>query len=106
MSIRKLLADRDAEFISLHDLLEQMAAEGNATPQEAARFLLESLEHPKTEGGRTPNWWKRSDAGWDITDSGRRGIARKTLAGVVKTGDVNYVDPSRQWEEMSNDVPF
>lgn len=106
-TIRSLLAKQDAEFVSLRDLLNQMASEGGGTPQEAAQFLLRQIESVERETADwTPAWYKRGETGWNETSSKPWETARVVLLKIVQTGNLDFKDPSRQWEEMSDDIPF
>ena len=106
--IEDLLAKQDEGFISLRELLEQMAEEGGDTPQQAARWLQSLFaEYNRTgRGTEPPDWYKRQDVGWAKTSSNPSDDARKTLAKIVETGNPGYIDPKRQWEDMSDDIPF
>lgn len=106
-TIKSLLEKQESEFISLRGLLEQMSREGGATLQEAAIFLLRQFESVEREGdGWTPPWYKRGITGWDQTSSRSWESARVALSRTVETGDLDYANPSRAFEEMSDDIPF
>jgi len=106
-AIKALLKKQESEFISLRELLEQMSREGGATPQEAAIFLQRQFESvERDEDGWTPPWYERGNTGWDQTGSRPWQDARVTLSRIVETGDLNFISPSRAFEEMSDDIPF
>lgn len=106
-TIKSLLEKQESEFISLRGLLEQMSREGGATLQEAAIFLQRQFESvERQQDAWIPPWYQRGNTGWDQTGSRPWQEARTTLARVVETGDLDYIGPSRAFEEMSNDIPF
>lgn len=106
-TIKSLLQKQESEFISLRELLEQMSREGGATPKEAAIFLLRQLESVEREqGGWTPAWHQRGNTGWDQVSSKPWDSPRVALSRIVETGDLDHASPSRQWEDMSDDIPF
>ena len=105
--IEGLLAIQEEGFISLRQLLEQMVSEGGSTPQMAAKWLQFLFdEYDRTGEGSAPDWYQRQAVGWRQTDPDPWKDARKALAQIVTTGDLEYTDPKRQWEDMSDDIPF
>lgn len=105
--IERLLAKQDEGFISLRQLLEQMASEGGTTPQTAAKWLkFLFAEYDRTGERSAPAWYQRQAVGWTQADPNPWKEARRALAHIVATGDLEYTDPKRQWEDMSDDIPF
>ncbi|QBP10449.1 hypothetical protein [Cupriavidus metallidurans] len=105
--IERLLAKQEEGFISLRQLLEEMAIEGGTTPQTAAKWLKFLFdEYDRTGEGSAPAWYQRQTVGWTQTDPDPWKDARKALARIVTTGNLEYADPKWNWEDMSDDVPF
>ncbi|WP_439683406.1 hypothetical protein MNJPNG_14905 [Cupriavidus oxalaticus] len=99
--IEDLLAKQNEGFISLRQLLEQMAAEGGSTPQTAARWLRLLLIERKLEGQELA-WQYARDVGWAPTDSLGSVYAHNALSNIADTGDLDHINTKWQEEAKSD----
>ncbi|QQX83736.1 hypothetical protein JJQ59_15135 [Cupriavidus necator] len=94
--IEALLAKQDEGFISLRQLLKQMAAEGGSKPQTAARWLRSLfLEIEQKAKGQALTWYQKQAIDWEPTDARRSADARKALSHIADTVEIDYVNTTR-----------
>lgn len=98
MGIRELLAEQDAEFVSLRALLEQMSTTEGVTLQDAATALARWLN----TCGDAPEFhsWTRI-GGICSASRAEQAKACGALSRVANGGDFR---PS--FEDMDDDIPF
>jgi hypothetical protein len=98
MGIRELLAEIDAEHISLRTLIGRMAAEGSVTPQEAARFLLIQLKKPQTGNGWAPAWRVLRSHVWGTCYTGTS-TEQEALYALERIADTGNLNEAPDWGE-------
>lgn len=98
MSVKKLLAKQEEGFVSLHDVLTQMMADGSSY-EEAATALYRLLRNGDEE---PPQWWiKDALLGLHIASNKESSDAFACLVQATKVGVPPDTDPFDE-----SDIPF
>lgn len=101
MSVKRMLAKRDAGFISLHEVLTRMTKVDGATYQDAAKALFRVMLDEEEDPSIKWKWRVISNLlGKEIASEKEGGMAVELLVHVADYGMQN------QLEDFDNDIPF
>ena len=98
MGIREILAEQDAEFVSLRSLIEQLAAADGSSIKDVATYLHRLFEISSD----APEWYSRTGPDpmqWMTPKAARN--AANALRYVALHGTFG-----EQWSDVDDDIPF
>jgi hypothetical protein len=101
MSVKRMLAKRDAGFISLHEVLTRMTKVDGATYQDAAKALFRAMLDEEEAPSIKWKWRVISNLlGKEIASGKEEARAVELLVGVADFGMPNKLD------DLKDGIPF